>query len=516
MSKFYKDHYKVIIIGGAISGLGCAIQLQALGIKDILILEKHNLPGGLASSYVRNGFEIEATLHEMATIGPKTNRLAVGEFLDQQGVDIDWLEVPESYHLKVTDTDVDITIHHGLDVIAEEIGKQYPEEKTKVSDFLHMCKRVVEGFHAASGDTKMSKMAMLRKYPDFVRTMGYSTKEIFDLWDFSRPVRDILSAYWIYMGNGFSDLPFVNYCLIAIDYFTGGSYVCRGFSHEMSMKMEQKAEENGAQIEFCQEVEKILVRDGHVYGVRTKRGDEIHADYVVSGAYPNRVYNQMIEPASEAPKLAIKAVNSTKLSMCPVSVMLILKGTPEELGIKDYNLFSTVSLDPDLLFEQGRKVGGWDYLSSICLNLANPDCTPEGYTAFSITFLPLADGFLNLKEEDYYQLKEKLAREMIAGYEKQSGNIIHDKIVEIEISTPVTISHYVGAWKGTIYGHAHSMDNHIVARAQMSEHDHYVKGLEFANTTGTLGNGMGPAIINGRLAAKNIYLSEKSQKENGR
>ena len=63
--KFYKDHYDVVIIGGALAGLSAALQLQQKGINDILILEKHNLPGGLATSYVRNGIEIEATLHEM-------------------------------------------------------------------------------------------------------------------------------------------------------------------------------------------------------------------------------------------------------------------------------------------------------------------------------------------------------------------------------------------------------------------------------------------------------------------
>lgn len=510
---FYKDHYEVIIIGGAISGLGCALQLQALGIKDILVLEKHNLPGGLASSYVRNGFEMEATLHEMASIGPKDHRLTVGEFFDDQGVDIDWLKVPESYHLMVTDDNVDITIHEGIQTIADEIEAAYPGQGKIALDFLNMCKRVTDGFHAVSGGEQMSNLQMLKKYPDFVRTMGYSTKEIMDLWDFSPEVRDILSAYWIYMGNSFSDLPFLNYCLIAMDYYTGGSYVCRGFSHEMSMKMERKAEENGAQIEFCQEVEKILVKDGKAYGVRTRHGDEIHADYVVSGAYPNRVYSQMIEPASERPTAAVKAVNSTKLSMCPVSVMMILKGDPEDLGIKDYNIFSTNSLDTDALFEEGRKSGGWDYLSSICLNLANPTCTPKGYTAFSITFLPMVDSFLHVKEEDYYDLKDRLAREMIAGYEKYTGNIIHDKIVEIEVSTPITISHYVGAWKGTIYGYAHSMDNHMIARVKMAKQDHFIKNLEFANTTGPIGNGMSPAIINGRLAAKNIWDDEKEKEE---
>ena len=95
--KFYKDHYDVVIVGGALAGMSACLQLQAWGVKDILILEKHNMPGGLATDFVRNGFEIEATLHEMMSIGQPGKRLKVGRFFDDMGVDIDWLPVPECY-----------------------------------------------------------------------------------------------------------------------------------------------------------------------------------------------------------------------------------------------------------------------------------------------------------------------------------------------------------------------------------------------------------------------------------
>jgi Phytoene dehydrogenase and related proteins len=82
---FYKDHYQVVIMGGGLAGMACALRLQKWGIKDILILEKHNLPGGLATDFVRDEFEIEATLHEMMSIGDENDKLKVGAFFDEMG-----------------------------------------------------------------------------------------------------------------------------------------------------------------------------------------------------------------------------------------------------------------------------------------------------------------------------------------------------------------------------------------------------------------------------------------------
>ena len=110
-----------------------------------------------------------------------------------------------------------------------------------------------------------------------------------------------------------------------------------------------------------------------------------------------------------------------------------------------------------------------------------------------------------MKEEDYYDLKRRLANEMIETYIREVGKIDFRKnITEIEITTPMTISHYVGAWKGSIYGYSHSMDNHAIARLQMKEKDHFIQGLEFAGAHGMSGDGMGPQITNGRAAAKGV------------
>ena len=510
--KPFKDHYEVVIIGGGLAGMACALQLQAKGVNDILILEKHNMPGGLATDFVRNGFEIEATLHEMMSIGTKEEPLKVGAFFNEMGVDIDWLPVPECYRVVLPNSGIDVTMHDGYERAAREVDAAVPGTFEKVFELLKLCRRVYDSMNVLSV-TPMSKVQMLLKHPDFVKTVGYSATEVINTFDLPKKAVEILTPYWIYVGNRMDDLPFTIYAFLMADYFTG-SYVCRGYSHEMSIKMENKVEENGAQFEFKQEVEKILVKNGKVTGVRTATGYEIGADYVVSAAYPNKVYTQMIEPLSEVPEGAIKMVNGRALSVCPVSVVMILEGTPEELGITNYSTFSGDTMDTNEIWENYQQLEKpFNYITTICLNIANPDCCPKGYTQLSITALPLNDPFKAVTEENYYDFKRRVGNDMIETYLRHTGcPDFRDKIVEFEVETPMTIAHYVGAWKGSIYGYSHSVSDHVVARLGMKHEDHFIEGLEFAGAHGMSGDGMGPQITNGRAAAKGI-LDDLKKKE---
>ena len=513
--KPFKDHYEVVIIGGGLAGMACALQLQAKGIKDILILEKHNMPGGLATDFVRNGFEIEATLHEMMSIGTEKEPLKVGQFFRDMGIDIDWLPVPECYRVVLPNSNIDVTMHDGYERAAREVDAAVPGTFEKVFELLKLCRRVYDSMNILSV-TPMSKVSMLLKHPDFVKTVGYSATEVIDTFGLPKKAVEILTPYWIYVGNRMDDLPFTIYAFLMADYFTG-SYVCKGFSHEMSIKMENKVEENGAQFEFRQEVEKILVKNGKVTGVRTSTGYEINADYVVSAAYPNKVYTQMIEPLSEVPEGAIKMVNGRALSVCPVSVVMMLEGTPEELGITNYSTFSGDTMDTNEIWENYQQLEKpFNYITTICLNIANPDCAPKGYTQLSITALPLNEPFKAVTEENYYDFKRRIANEMIETYLRHTGTKdFRNKIVEFEVETPMTVAHYVGAWKGSIYGYSHSVSDHAVARLGMKHEDQFSEGLEFAGAHGMSGDGMGPQITNGRAAAKAIF-EDKEKKEAAR
>ena len=288
------------------------------------------------------------------------------------------------------------------------------------------------------------------------------------------------------------------------DYVGYGSYIPHKFSHEMSLKMAERAEAMGVQIEYRQHVDKILVKDGKACGVRTRRGDEIACDYVICSAYPNKVYTDMIEPASAVPEGAIKMVNGRRLSLTAFSVVMILDKSAEELGIKDYSVFRGDSMDTDKLYGELSGLGPYRYLTCICHNLANPDATPKGTCSYSITTLPRVDGWKTVAAEDYDRVKHEVARQMIDYMSEYLGFNLLDHVLEIAIETPMTVARYTGMWNGCIYGYAHTMEDHIVARLQTAEAEHFIDHLEFSGAHQISGDGMGPAVTNGRKAAKNV------------
>ena len=61
--KRFLPAYDVIVVGSGMAGLMAGTRLAKAG-KKVLMLEKHNLTGGYATSFVRGRYEFEVSLHE--------------------------------------------------------------------------------------------------------------------------------------------------------------------------------------------------------------------------------------------------------------------------------------------------------------------------------------------------------------------------------------------------------------------------------------------------------------------
>ena len=77
--------YDAVVIGAGNGGLTAAIRLAQGGAK-VLLVEKHNLPGGFATSFRRGRFEFEASLHELNDFGTPDNAGDVRVLFDEPGM----------------------------------------------------------------------------------------------------------------------------------------------------------------------------------------------------------------------------------------------------------------------------------------------------------------------------------------------------------------------------------------------------------------------------------------------
>lgn len=503
--------YDAVIIGASLGGLSAALQLGMKG-KKALILEQHNLQGGLATSFVRGRFEFEATLHELQSVGTKDNPRKIRKFLDEAGVKVNWIQVPEAYKLVYKKENINVVMPYGIDKMIQTVEREVPGTKEKMTAIMKTCKEILDSmnyFGDIGGADKLSKLELFKKHSTFVKTAGYTAKEVIDTFNLPKKAIDLISPYWIYVGVPLSRLSFTVWAYLMADYFEGGAVVCAHNSHALSLSMQKKAEEMGSVVELKTRAHKILVENGKVKGVRTDKGDEIKCNHVICASYPNNVYRNMIEPIEEVPREAIKLTNARRIGVSAFTVYLALNLPADKLNIDSYSYFVADTMDTDKIWENYKTIEPPNYITTIVLNKANPKCFPEGTTEMSITALPKADGWMNIKKEDYMDIKRNYAKAMIDKMSEVLEVDLYKHIEEIEIATPETIARYTGSYNGSVYGYEHVTWDSLVARISKEREERYIKGLEFIGAHASIGNGYAPNITSGRKAALEVLKDIK-------
>jgi phytoene dehydrogenase-like protein len=499
MNEQENEHYKVIIIGAGNGGLVAAARLALAGIK-VLLIEQHNLPGGFASSFVRGRFEFETSLHEMADFGSVSNPGAIRFLFNKLGVDAEFLEVPEAY--RIISKDLDVIMPFGIENFLNEIEKQVPGCRESVENFFKLGEDISAAFaYIGKSRGNPDQKVLIKDYSNFLKTASYSALKVEEALGIPKKARDILNAYWAYLGLPISRINFTIFVAMINTYIKRGAYIPKYRSTEFTVALDKRIRELGGEIMYNTRVEKILVENGKVIGVETSNGDKIKTNYIISNASQTLVYNNLIYPKSEVPEIAYKEVNSRIHGLSAFVVYLGLDTSAEELGINEYSYFIMDDMDTANLYDQWNELGVPKGQATVCLNVAIPDCSPPGTSILYITTLFKPEAWKDVKPEDYVEVKNRIADGLITDFENALGISIREHIEEIEIASPETFARFTRSYNGIIYGYEPESWDSLVPRLMMMGDHNYIKGLEFAGGFGRRCHGYSSALKDGEMAA---------------
>ena len=498
-------HYDVVVIGAGNGGLTAAIRVLQGGYS-CLLLEKHNLPGGFATSFKRGRFEFEASLHELNDFGSPEEPGDIRTLFRSLGVEdkIDWIRIPEAYHLITTDKKYDCEMPFGIDAFINKMEEYVPGSRKSMTDFFDLCNEVRDAqtySNSVNGNTDSDYMKS--HFPNFIKAGSYSVNEVLESLKMPQKARDILNAYWCYLGVDCDRMSFLHYGSMVIRYITRDAWMPRMRSHEISLAMDQRIRELGGHIWYHSEAETILTDDNNaIRGVRLTDGTEIATRHVIANCSPHLVFGKMLEKKSVTEQM-IRATNARTFAGRGFTLFLGLNKSAEELGIKSHNYFIYDTADTVRQYDLMRKVDTNHVQATVCLNNAFPECSPPGTCMMYFTTMFMSDDWGNVSETEYFKAKDKVADDMIRVFERETGCKIRDAIEEIAVASPTTYARYCGHPQGVIYGYETAEWDSLMPRMMMMKEDAALSpGLRFAGGYAMRSSGYSSSYVSGDLSGR--------------
>lgn len=496
--------YDCVIVGAGNGGLAAAAQLAVKG-ASVLLLERHNLPGGFATSFTRGRFEFEVSLHQFCDVGSPTAKGGVRQFLeDELGIYLDWVEIPEAFRMILTDPgeNMDVTMPYGVSQFIDAIEKEVPGSRESVTKYVELCKEIIDAL-TYLGETRGNpdRKVLTKKYANFLKTCPYTADQVAEALRVPERARTILHAQWSYIGPPTSRLNFTIYGAMLYKFLTTSAYIPKQRSHEFTLALDTRIRQKGGHIEYNTAVEEILTKNGRVVGVTTSKGDRVATGHVISNASPTLVYNHLISPRSAVPETALRACNSRVGGTSAMVVYLGLDATLEELGINEYSYFVYGNMNTTEMYEGFKVLEAPKVQAVMCLNNAIPDCSPPGTSIISTTTLFHPDAWKNVSPRDYVKVKNRIASGLIADLERALGVPLRAHIEEVEVATPQTYARYTGSFNGIIYGYEPEPWDSLIPRMMMMGADKHFEGLEFCGGFAFRCHGYSSAFMSGQTAA---------------
>lgn len=480
--------YDVIVIGGGNGGLASAATLAEKG-KSVILFEKHNIPGGCGTSFIRGRFEFEVALHQLSHMGTEENPGPLRELFKRYGIldEINWIQIKELFRVNFPDGT-------GLSLPAERkqceefLCKEFPSQADGIKKYFEtvykFCEEAAE-FAAKSakstGEPSALKKAIMKAgfpklYPTLANYGLKSTQEVLDEFFTDSKLQLALSAYWCFMGVPPARFPFAILAKCTNFYLETKPYYLTGTSMMMNQAIMEAVQKMGGTVRLNCGVKRIVLENGKAVGVIDEFGEEYRAKKIISNISPLATYGNLLLP-EEIPDAAREYLKPYTVGISAITCFIGLDCSPEEIGFTTSFTLNYESLDANEDFKDAYKLlPENDPLVATCYTVDDPSVSPEGTSVITAGTLKYGESWEKLPPEQYYEMKYEAGRRIVSRLEKMYPGFT-EHIEEMEIATPITHMRYLGHPGGAIYGYEQDLMQSVFFFPTESK----IENLEFAS-----------------------------------
>lgn len=423
--------YDAVVIGAGTGGLSAALSLANAG-KKVLLLEKHNLPGGCSSSFVRGRFEFDASLHEFCSIGSPEEWGMTGKLMmEDYKLNINWLLVPELYRCIGTTRSgkhFDLTLPVGKENIIDAMEKAVPGSKKPMEIFFALAEECNEAYNYFNdhmldgvdqkGFTYVDETLFMKKYPNFLRVAEYPFNKVLRKIGMPEDAIDILNVYWTYIGMDYERLSFIHMAWMFLMYAKYRPAICQYNAHGMTCAAVERFRELGGELWLNVRANKVVADDqGNILGVDTDVGF-VETNYVIANMNPQDAYTKLLDEKIPVPEREIRRVNAETHGIRFFNAYVACNKSVEELGIQDYTIFMPGVFDTKTNYAYSKDYEKNTHSVVVIYNVVNPDASPKGTTVMTFTIAYTQDVWGDFNQREYVKKKQELFQKVMDNFER--------------------------------------------------------------------------------------------------
>ena len=455
----------VIVVGAGAGGLTAAAYLAAAG-RQVTVVDRQSMAGGNTAVFTHEGYEFDIGLHYLG--GQAIAQPAVRAALEPLDIELTYREQdPDGFDTLLFD-DMTFEVPKGVEAFRGRLHEAFPDERHAIDRYLARISAVAEALELRPPRRPREAPRYAWSARSAIAAARTTLGKELDRRDCSPRLRAVLT--WIHGIYGLppSRVALAMHAVVSLHYLRGAWYP-EGGAQVVSDRLVDVIREHGGQLLLDLEVDRILVQDGAVDGVRLRPGpggtsppvEELHAPVVISNADLKRTFLELLAP-DVVPGRLRRRVRRFEMAAPLFIVYLVIDRDLRAEGMPNRN-WAVIDYDDLESMYAAYARGQLPSQQSVWITSAslkdptNPRLCRPGQTNLQLmSIAPASHAFWDVGEDlvagpRYQERKHQLRDRLVAAAERAIPGLA-EAIAYEEAATPISLERHLGSSGGTSYG----------------------------------------------------------------